>query len=158
MKAKPKSSPSEAVLAALPFLQGLTTRQLQMLAACGMKSKFSGGELVFREGDLANRFYVILQGRVELESSRAGHKPVRIETLGPGDVLGWSWLLPPYFWHSDARVLQDLRVFVLDGLCIRKKCEENHTLGYEMLKRFAQIMEKRLNATRLQLLDLYRKR
>jgi CRP-like cAMP-binding protein len=112
---------------------------------------------MFHEGEQANEFYLVRQGLVALEIIMQDGEAIELDTAGPGEILGWSWLLPPYFWHFNARALQDLRVFVLDGRCLRKKCEENHTLGYEMLKRFAQIMEKRLNATRLQVLDLYSK-
>jgi CRP-like cAMP-binding protein len=75
--------------------------------------------------------------------------------LAAGEVLGWSWLIPPYHWKFDARAIEQTRALALDGKCLRTKCEEDHDLGYELLKRFAQIMEERLQATRLQLLDVY---
>jgi len=83
------------------------------------------------------------------------HKPIIISTLSMGEILGWSWLLPPFQWKFHARAVDDVRAIGLDGKCLRTKCEENHDLGYEVLKRFAQIMEQRLEATRLQLLDVY---
>jgi CRP-like cAMP-binding protein len=78
-----------------------------------------------------------------------------LATLGEGEILGWSWLLPPYQWKLHAHALEPTRAIALDGKCLRAKCEQNHDLGYEILKRFAQIMEQRLEATRLQLLDVY---
>jgi hypothetical protein len=75
--------------------------------------------------------------------------------LGEGEILGWSWLIPPYNWHFDARAVELTRAIALDGKCLRNKCEQDHDLGYELLKRFAHIMEQRLQATRLQLLDVY---
>lgn len=148
----------EPLLKQHPFFKDLHQDFIKLIVGCAANRYYQAGTFMFREGEQANEFYLIRQGLVSLEIVVHDGEAIELDTVGPGEILGWSWLLPPYFWHSDARVLQDLRVFVLDGLCIRKKCEENHTLGYEMLKRFAQIMEKRLNATRLQLLDLYRKR
>jgi hypothetical protein len=78
-----------------------------------------------------------------------------IATLEEGDIMGWSWLVPPYYWRLDARAVQQTHVLALDGKCLRSKCEENHDLGYELLKRFTQVIEQRLHATRMQLLDVY---
>ena len=86
---------------------------------------------------------------------RPQRKPIMLATLGEGEILGWSWLLPPYLWRFHAHAVESTRAIALDGKCLRTKCEQNHDLGYEMLKRFAQIMEQRLEATRLQLLDVY---
>jgi CRP/FNR family transcriptional regulator, cyclic AMP receptor protein len=92
---------------------------------------------------------------VALEIFPPQHKPIIVETLGVGEILGWSWLLPPFVWKFHAHAVKDVRAIALDGKCLRRKCEENHDLGYEVLKRFAQIMEQRLEATRLQLIDVY---
>jgi CRP/FNR family transcriptional regulator, cyclic AMP receptor protein len=78
-----------------------------------------------------------------------------IQTLGVGEVLGWSWLFPPYRWLFDARTIELTRAIALDGKCLRAKCDEDHHLGYEMVKRFAQVIIERLQASRLQLLDVY---
>ncbi len=80
---------------------------------------------------------------------------VMIDTYGEGDVLGWSWLVPPYNWHFDARALELTRVIALDGKCLRKKCEEDRYFGYELLKRFTKIIEQRLESIRIQLIDVY---
>src|SRR5581483_11341861 len=97
----------------------------------------------------------IRQGKIALEIAAPYRPAITISTAEEGEVLGWSWLVPPYHWHLDARAIQQTRVIALDGLCLRTKCEENHDLGYELLKRFAHIIEERLNATRMQLLDVY---
>lgn len=81
--------------------------------------------------------------------------PVIVETLEGGDILGWSWLVPPHFWRLDARALEPVRAVALDGACLRRKCEENHELGYEILKRFAHIMEQRVQSLRIQIVDVY---
>jgi hypothetical protein len=80
---------------------------------------------------------------------------ITIETVGDGELLGWSWLIPPFQWHFDARALNLTRAIALDARCLRGKCDADPALGYELLKRFSQVMEQRLEATRLQLLDLY---
>jgi len=78
-----------------------------------------------------------------------------VQTINAGEVVGWSWLLPPFKWHYDARVIKPVRAVVFDGKCLREQCEKNHDLGYEMLKRISQVIAGRLEATRLQLLDVY---
>ncbi len=89
------------------------------------------------------------------KSSHRSRPPITIATLEKDDVLGWSWVVEPYYWHLDARAVEPTRAIALDGKCLRTKCEENHDLGYELLKRFVHLVEKRLEATRLQLLDVY---
>jgi len=151
MKTKNTLTPNEAVLAALPFLSGLNLQQLQTVGDCAMKSNFAAGELVFREGDPANRFYVILRGSVALESRPKRGKPFRIQKLGPGDVLGWSWLFPPYRWQFDARALEPVRAIFFYGTRLREHCETDPELGRLLLLRMAEVMMKRLQATRRQL-------
>ncbi len=78
-----------------------------------------------------------------------------IETLGPGDVVGWSWLFPPYRWQFDAVALERVAAVALDGACLRAKCDDDTRLGFELTRRFAGVLIDRLQATRLRLLDLY---
>ena len=117
--------------------------------------RFDEGKFLFREGEEANNFYVIRAGRVAIEIFSPKRGPITVQTVREGDVLGWSWLFPPYRWHFDARALELTRAISLDGKCLRNKCEEDHDLGYELMKRFSEVMIQRLQATRLQLLDLY---
>jgi len=145
----------ERILAEHPFFRDLERPWLQLLAGCASNSRFAAGAWLFREGEEANAFYLIRQGTVALEIVAPQRPPIRVATAEEGEVLGWSWLVPPYHWHLDARVIQQTRAITLDGRCLRAKCEENHDLGYELLKRFAHIIEQRLNATRMQLLDVY---
>ena len=86
-----------------PFLEGLSPHQLRLLGDCAMVVRFQPGELIFREGDPANRFYLITKGKVALESYVQDRGTTLIQTVAGGDVLGWSWLFPPYYWHFDAR-------------------------------------------------------
>ena len=107
------------------------------------------------EGEDASRFYIIPEGKVALETVGPRPEPVTIQTVEAGEVLGWSWLFPPYRWHFSARVVEQTRAIALDGVCLRTKGEADHNLGYELVKRVAQVMMERLQATRLQLLDIY---
>lgn len=145
----------EALLASQPFFQGFTPNYLPLMAHCAQTVRYEAGEYIFREGEPAAHFYLIRQGLVALETVAARHQPVTIETIETEEVLGWSWLFPPYRWHFSARVVESVRAISLDGVCLRAKCEEDHELGYQLTKRVAQIMLERLQATRLQLLDIY---
>jgi len=145
----------ERILAEHPFFAGLDHGFMSLMVGCASNVRFEAGAYIFKEGDAANTFYLIREGKVALEVSAPQHKPIIVETLGVGEILGWSWLLPPYYWKFHAHAVEGTRAIALDGKCLRTKCDENHDLGYEVLKRFAQIMERRLEATRLQLLDIY---
>ena len=145
----------ERILIEHPFFKGLETQYLQLIIGCASNVRFNAGQFIFREGEEANQFYLIRYGKVALEIFSPNRGPITIQTLREGEVLGWSWLFPPYQWHFDARALELTRAIALDGECLRKKCEEDHNLGYELMKRFAQIIEQRLEFTRLQLLDVY---
>ncbi|MCS7228791.1 MAG: cyclic nucleotide-binding domain-containing protein [Candidatus Kryptonium sp.] len=145
----------ERILSEHPFLKDLKEEYLDLIVGCARNVFYKPGEFIFREGEEAHEFYIIRDGRVSLEISVPGKNPVVIQTLEDGEVLGWSWIVPPYYWHFDARVVEPTRVIALDGRCLRNKCEEDHNLGYELLKRFLTIVEQRLQATRIQLLDLY---
>lgn len=148
----------ERIIAEHPFFAGLESYYIDLLVGCASNVRFAAGEYVFKEGGEANEFYLIRAGKVAVEVSAPQHKPIIVSTLGEGEILGWSWLLPPYLWKFQARAMEDTRAFALDGKCLRTKCEQNHNLGYELLKRFAQIIERRLEEARYQLLDLYASR
>jgi CRP/FNR family cyclic AMP-dependent transcriptional regulator len=145
----------ERIIAEHPFFAGLESYYTGLLTGCAANIRFAPKSYIFKEGEEANEFYLIRSGRVALEIFTPQHNPIVVETLDEGDILGWSWLLPPYLWKFHAHAVQDVRAIALDGKCLRTKCEQNHDLGYEVLKRFAQIMERRLEATRFQLLDVY---
>jgi CRP/FNR family cyclic AMP-dependent transcriptional regulator len=145
----------EPLLAEHPFFKGLDRRFLELLVGCATNVRFDAGEYIFKEGEEANSFYIIRRGHVALEIFAPGRGPLAVQTLGEGEVLGWSWLIPPYHWHSSARAVELTRAIALDAACLRQKCDEDHDLGYELMKRFAPVIVDRLQATRLQLLDLY---
>jgi CRP/FNR family cyclic AMP-dependent transcriptional regulator len=99
---------------------------------------------------------VLRAGRVALELHAAASRSVCIQTLDAGDVLGWSWLFPPYRWSFDARAVQDVRAICIDGECLRGKCDEDPAMGYALMQRFSRLMIQRVESARLQLLDLLR--
>jgi CRP-like cAMP-binding protein len=145
----------EPILAQHPFLEGMAQHHLELLVGCASNVSFDAGKFLFREGEEANRFYFVRRGRVVLEIFSPQRGPIEIETLTEGDVLGWSWLVPPYHWRFDARAVEMTRAIALDGKYLRNKCETDKDLGYELLKRFVNIVDRRLQATRLELLDRY---
>jgi CRP/FNR family cyclic AMP-dependent transcriptional regulator len=145
----------DQLVAELPTFAGLEPERLELIAGCGANRVFEAGEHLAREGDPADAFFVIRHGRVALEVAAPGRGALMIATLGEGAVVGWSWLFPPYRWSFDARALEATRTVVFDGACLRGKCEADKALGYELMQRFAAVMLDRLQATRLQLLDVY---
>lgn len=145
----------EGVLAGHPFFGGMDPRYLELAVGCAANVRFDAGELIFREGHEAEHFYLIRAGRVALEIPVLGRGGLTIQTLGAGDVLGWSWLVPPYKWRFDGRAAEMTRAIVFDGKCLREKCEGDHELGYELQKRVIAILGEYLDATRFRLLDIY---
>ncbi len=145
----------EGVLARHPFFGGMDPRYLQLAVGCAANLRFTAGELIFREGQPADHFYLIRAGRVALETSFLGRGSVTVQTLDEGDILGWSWLVPPYNWRFDARAVETTRAIGFDGNCLRQKCEEDHELGYELQKRVIAVLGEYLDATRFRLLDVY---
>ena len=145
----------ERILSEHPFFKGLEEPYLQLLVGCASNVRFNAGEVIFREGEQANKFYLIRQGKVAVETFAPSRGPIIVQTLGEGEVVGWSWLVAPYRWRFDGRAVELTRAIALDGECLRGKCEEDHNLGYELMKRVAHVMEKLVEATRLQLLDVY---
>ena len=145
----------ESILAGHSFFRDLQPAHLQVLAGCAANVRFNTGQIICKEGDEADYFYLIRHGRVVVEIEGREQTPVAVQALDPNEVLGWSWLVPPHRWRFQARAVEDTRALALDGKCLRTKCEEDRDLGYELLKRFVQIMAQRLEATRWQLADTY---
>jgi CRP/FNR family cyclic AMP-dependent transcriptional regulator len=145
------------ILAAQPFLKGLPEQYLELLANAAMPVEFAAGKQIFKEGSPANRFYLLTSGEAALESSSDEQdderKPALIETIGTGDVLGWSWIFPPYCWHFDARAVSPVKAIFFYGTRLRDQCEHDHDLGYELIKRTAEVVIERLQATRRRLLE-----
>jgi CRP-like cAMP-binding protein len=145
----------DELIAASPVFAGLPARHLELIAGCARNERVEPGALLFREGARADRFFLIRRGAVALELAAPARGPLVIETLHDGDVAGWSWLFAPHRWKFDGRAAAPTSVVAFDGACLRGKCEADHELGYELMRRFAACLVERLQATRLQLLDVY---
>jgi CRP-like cAMP-binding protein len=145
----------DELIAESPVFAGLAPAHLRLIAGCARNEHADAGTLLFREGGAADRFFLIRGGAVALEIAAPAGAPVVIETLHEGDVAGWSWLFPPYRWHFDGRATMPTGVIAFDGACLRGKCDADHELGYQLMRRFAATVVERLQATRLQLLDVY---
>jgi CRP-like cAMP-binding protein len=138
-----------------PFFSGLDAGALTVLAGCARNVSFAPGEYLFRTGQPADQFFVVRRGRVALEVHSPATGTMVVDTADAGDVVGWSWLVPPYTWLFDARAAEPTGAVSFDGRCLRDKCEEDPRLGYELMKLVSQVMLTRLTAARVRLLDVY---
>ena len=145
----------DELIADAPVFAGLRPDDLTLIAGCAQNVGFDEDKLLFREGEPADTFYVVRRGRIALELHTPERGGLVIETIEPGEVVGWSWLFEPYRWHFDARAATPVRAIAFDGACLRGKCEDDKELGYELMKRFAQVMIDRLQHARVRLLDVY---
>ncbi len=143
------------LIATSAVFAGLRADQLQLIAGCGRLERAPAGTRLLREGAPADRFYLIRHGSVAIEVRSPNRGELVIETLHDGDVLGWSWLFEPYRWQFDGRAAGDCELVSFDAACLRGKCDADHELGYQLMRRFAAVMTARLQGARLQLLDLY---
>ncbi len=144
----------ERIVREHPFFAGMKDEYTAVISGCAKNCRFEAGQYIFREGETADQFYLLRSGRVALQIA-APEKAIMIQTVGESEIVGASWLVPPYRWGMDAKALELTRAISLDAACLRGKCEDDHTLGYELMKRFMPILLQRLQATRLQILDVY---
>ena len=142
-----------ALIAQQPFFKGLNAPHLRLLNDSALKMQFEPGQTIFVEGSPANRFYLILEGKVVLESEMADRNVIPVQTLGPGDNLGWSWLFPPYSLHFSARALEPTTTIFFYGTRLRQECEQDHELGYQLMKRVAEVTTQCLRATQQRLME-----
>lgn len=142
-----------ASLSGHPYLRGLSPQHLKVLAQNAMPVEFPAGELIFREGDNANRFYLIEEGEVALEAHDGEGGTTIIDTIGAGDVLGWSWMFPPYYWRFDARATRPTKAMFFYGTRLREECEQDPKLGFALATKAAEVAIRRLQATRKKLLE-----
>lgn len=145
----------DALLADVPVFAGIRPEDLELIAGCATNVHFAAGEQILRAGGPADVFYVVRSGTVAIELFTARGRAMTIETLHEGDLFGWSSLTPPHVWEFDARAVDTVRAIAFDAACLRGKFDANHELGYQLLTRFAQVMTRRLHATRVRLLDIY---
>ena len=142
------------LIAQQPFFKGLNGHHLKLLTDSALEMKFEPEQTIFAEGSPANRFYLILEGKVMLESEMEERgEMIPIQTLGPGDDLGWSWLFPPYSLHFSARALEPTRTIFFYGPRLREQCEQDHELGYQIMKRITEVATQSLGATQRRLMQ-----
>ncbi|MEQ9619592.1 MAG: cyclic nucleotide-binding domain-containing protein [Deltaproteobacteria bacterium] len=146
----------ESILEEHYCFKGLDKKYIDMIVEKASYVNFEEGELIFHENDKADKFYLIQEGIIALETKLAPDRdPITIQMIGEGDVFGWAWLFPPYLTHFDAKAVAPTVAVSIDGNFLRTKSEEDHDLGYELLKRFAYIIQQRLQAVRLQNPNMY---
>ena len=141
-------------IAATPFLFGMSDHHVEVIAECACHREFVGGEVIFRQGETANRFYLIEQGVVQLEAAlKSGESRIVAGTIESGGVLGWSWLFEPYQWQFTARALTETTAIFFYGTVLREHCEMDPSLGFELFKRMSAEMVRRLQSARSRLLE-----
>jgi len=145
----------EPLLRDHPFLRELEPEYVALLAGCATNVRFREGSFMFREGEPAGQCFLIREGKMALEIAAPGRGSIIVQTLGAGDVTGFSWLLEPHQWEFDGRAVEPVRALALDGTCLRGKCADDPRLGFELTQLFARLAIRRLQATRLRLLDVY---
>jgi CRP/FNR family transcriptional regulator, cyclic AMP receptor protein len=145
----------DELLAEAPAFEGMSKEHLELIAGCAQNRAFEDGAYLMREGDAANIFYVIRTGMIALETHVPERGALTIETIDDGDLVGWSWLVPPYRVDFDARALGSVHTVAFDAACLRGKSDEDPVLGYELMRRFIPVIVERLQATRVRLLDVY---
>lgn len=142
------------IVAQHPFFADMDPAALGIVVGCCANHVFKSGTFLYRQGEKADKFYLIREGRVSLEFYVPGRESIALETLEAGEIIGWSWLIPPYEWSNDARAVDTVRAISIDGACLRGKMEKDRVLGYEITRRFLPIMARRLMNDRLRILEL----
>ena len=137
-----------------PFFAGLDTATTDLLAGCAVNIHIRADEFLFREGTPADHFYLVRHGRIAIEVRTPGSAMV-LDTVEDGDVVGWSWVVPPYVWTFDGRASIDTSAVAFDATCLRVKCLANPLLGYDLMMRFVRLMNQRLQSARIRLIDMY---
>lgn len=141
-----------------PFLAGMNHTQLTLLTDCAVARHFETDQKILGEGEFANGFYLVETGKVALESEAAFGESIPIQILGAGDLLGWSWMFPPYIWQFTARAVEPTTTLFFYASILREYCEKDHSLGYELLKRISAVMVTRLRASHDQMVSLHSNR
>lgn len=145
----------ERIVREHPFFANLEAGFCTLVCGCARNVRFDAGQYLCHEGEAADQLYLLRHGHVALEVTAPGRGAVTFQTLGAGDIVGVSWLIPPYRWTYDAKALELTRAIAMDATCLRQKCEADHDLGYELMKRFVPVLIERLHSTRMQILDVY---
>jgi len=141
------------VLADAPVFQGMSTEYVERLAGHAAERKVENGTCLFRSGDPAKHFYLLVEGEISIEIPALSGPTLQVQRLKPVRVLGWSWLLPPFKWSFNARAETDARVLEFDGESVLNECESDPTFGFEVIKRFSGLMAERLDAAHRKMME-----
>ncbi len=147
-------SVSSEILKQQMFFRDMDIRLVEVIAEKAVTKAFKSGSYIIREGEPANAFHVITKGKAALEMNTQ-LRTVVIQTVEIGEALGWSWLVAPYEWTFSARAAEPTEMITIEGSYLRKQCDINPLLGYELLRRIVDVMSSRLQAARVQMLDIY---
>jgi len=145
---------TEATLAAHPFLHGMPRNHLAVLAQAGSDVTFPAGHRFFEDGGHATRFWLVQSGQVTVDVHVPGQGRVPIDTIGMGELIGWSWLFPPYIWAFGAVAASSVEAFEFDAQTVRASCTSDPALAYEVTRRVAEVLTKRLKSTRSRLISV----
>jgi CRP/FNR family cyclic AMP-dependent transcriptional regulator len=146
-------TPIEEYLSSQEFFSGLSQESIGFLASCASEQVIESGEVLFRQSDRAHHFYLIRNGTISIEVPAITGPTLKVQSLGAGQILGWSWLIPPYKWNFQARAEEQTSLFAFDGDAVLARCEEEPQFGYALLKRFASLMAERLEVARRKMMD-----
>ncbi len=140
-----------------PFYAGMKKESIKLISGMSEKMSFKPGERILKEGQEAGHFYLIIEGKVSIGLRVPGEGEIIFETIGEGEIIGWSWLIAPHIWRFNATAVDPTEVIAVDAHNLVELCEKDHELGYQLLKKMVHVIGDRLTATRLQLLDIYAK-
>ena len=130
------------------FFSGLSPELISFLAGCASGRQIESGQVLFSLGEHADRFFLILNGNIRVEIAAIMGPALKVQSLGSGQILGWSWLIPPHKWSFQARAEAQSSLLEFNGQKVLARCEEDPKFGYELLKRFASLMSERLETPR----------
>lgn len=143
----------EGYLTTHVFFSGLEDRSKKFLADAAMVREVPAGDVLFRQGESADKFYLLRSGEVSVQVPALMGPALQIQTLKEDQILGWSWMIPPYRWNFQALAMENAVVLEFDGSIILARCEQDPAFGYQLLKRFAALMSERLDAARQKMMD-----
>ena len=145
--------PIEQHLSTQAFFAGLSPEFIGFLARCASVRRLEPDQVVFRQGERARHFYLIRNGSISVEIPAIMGPTLKVQSLGAGQILGWSWLIPPYQWNFQARAEEQAELFEFDSDAVLARCEAEPKFGYELLKRFASLMSERLEVARQKIME-----
>lgn len=149
------SETTKTLISGHKLFANLEPGHIETLAKYSKEQQVPAGQNLFTQGQPANTFYMIVSGVVIVETPAIYGPTLTLQQLGTGRILGWSWMIPPYRWHFQARVEEDATVLEFDGSALLALCEKDPAFGYELLKRFASLMGERLESARRRMMDAW---